>query len=405
MRILWLKNNLLHPLDSGGKIRSYNILHRLKRRHEVDFACYADADEDGQALTDSTEYCHRVFSVRGAGGPAKGSLGYALKVAGSFFDRYPFTVSSYTSDDMRDLVTRLVRENGYDVIVADFLAMCLNIPDAVDAPRVHFSHNVERMIWDRHVRCARNPLKKIVFARERNRVGRFEKGVINGYALTIAVSRNDREYFRSVYGGGALGDVMTGVDVDFFSPGEEPVTGADVLFLGSMDWMPNIDAVLFFIRHVFPAVREAVPDATLSIVGRNPTDEILSLAKNDAAIRVTGTVPDVRPYVARASCAVVPIRIGGGTRLKIYEMMAMGKAVVSTTIGAEGLEYERGGNILVEDDPGRFAGAVARLLRDGPYREEIGRSAREFVERNCSWETVAERFGDLLTQVEKDNRS
>jgi sugar transferase (PEP-CTERM/EpsH1 system associated) len=401
MKILWLKNNLLHPLDSGGKIRTYQMLRRIARRHEVHYLAFADEARDIDAIRAAAEYCHRLSTVRPPRAAGKNSLGYYARVIGTILDRRPFTVSSYRSRAMRDRLSAAASEDRYELLVADFLAMCLNIPPQFDLPLVHFSHNVEAMIWKRHVANERNPLKRIVFAREGARVERFEREVVRGYAFTIAVSEADREHFRRVYGASRVGCIGTGVDTEFYAPQgaeEEPGT---ILFLGSMDWMPNVDAVQYFVRSIYPLVKREIPGSRLFVVGRSPDPSVSALADADPSIVVTGTVLDTRVFVDRAAVAVVPIRIGGGTRIKVYELMAMAKAVVSTSIGAEGLAFADGENIMIADDPAEFARLVVKTLRDGGWRAAIGRNARDFVASHCSWEAVAGQFVDLLAHAKE----
>ena len=329
--------------------------------------------------------------------PPKNTMGYYLKVLLGYLDKNPFTVSSYRSGDFVKLVSRLASENEYDLLVADFLTMCLNIPGDLNIPRVHFSHNVEAMIWKRHVENETNPVKRIVFSRERDRVENFERDIIRSYPLTIAVSENDRDYFSRKYGANNVESISTGVDIEYFKPDAGKELQNRILFLGSMDWMPNIDAVTYFVESIFPLIKQEISNAELYIVGRNPSDSIKRLGEKDRNIVITGTVPDVRPYVHAASCTVVPIRIGGGTRIKIYEMMSMAKAVVSTTIGAEGLEYNKGQDIIIKDDPEDFSRAVVKLLQDEGYRSSIGERAREFVLANCTWSSVTDNFISLLS--------
>jgi len=248
-------------------------------------------------------------------------------------------------------------------------------------------------------------VKRFVFERERERIASFERFIANAYDFTITVSKNDYEHFAATYGASRLGFVSTGVDTEYYAPAPGDEEPGNIVFLGSMDWMPNIEAVHYFVEQVYPLVKREVPNGSLTIVGRNPAPSIVRLAESDPSIRVTGTVSDTRPFVARSSCAVVPIRVGGGTRIKIYEMMAMAKPVVSTTIGAEGLEYTAGENILIEDDPARFAAAVRRLLSDAGARGAIGARARDFVVSRCSWESVTEAFVGLLARAKEARKS
>ncbi len=401
MKILWLKNNLLHPLDAGGRIRSYHILRRINRKHEVHYAAFADERRDAAAMRLASEYCRRLFTVEPPRIPEKNTPGYYARVFGGLIDPTPFTVSSYRSPTMRSLVERLLAANGYDILVADFLAMYLNVPDVPSIPVVHFSHNVEAMIWKRHGDNEKNAFKRFVFRREQKRLEGFERRIVTTSAFTIAVSEKDCGHFRRVYGATRVGSVATGVDTGYFAPRGKSEDPDSIIFLGSMDWTPNIDAIHHFVRSIYPLIKNEVPAAKLSIVGRSPDVSVTALQERDPSIIVTGTVSDTRDYIDRAAVAVVPLRIGGGTRLKIYEMMAMAKTIVSTTIGAEGLNYSDGKNILIADEAERFAQLVIEALRDGRRRGAIGNDARDFVVSRCSWDAVADEFVQLLDRAKK----
>ncbi|MBN1883923.1 MAG: glycosyltransferase [Candidatus Krumholzibacteriota bacterium] len=402
MKILWVKNNLLHPLDSGGKLRTFNMLREIARDHEVHFAAFARPGES-EAVEKSAEYCRRLFTAPPPAGPAKKSPAWFLRVAAGLLSPLPWTVASYRSTAMRRLLAERLAAGRYDVVVADFLTMIPNIPECPGVPRAHFSHNIEAMIWERSAANEGNPVKRLVFRRECARTRRFERLVAQSFDAVIAVSARDAAFFAEVYGARRAAAIPTGVDTGYFSPaGVEPEAGR-IVFLGSMDWMPNVDAVRWFAAEILPRVREAVPGVVFSIVGRDPAPAVRALA--GPGVEVTGTVPDTRPHVARAACAVVPIRVGGGTRIKIYELMSAGAAVVSTTIGAEGLEYRDGENILIADEPAAFAAAVAGVLTDGGRRRSLGAAARAFVAEHCAWESVARRFVEALPRTtEGDDR-
>ena len=221
---------------------------------------------------------------------------------------------------------------------------------------------------------------------------RFEGRTLARFDRLLAVSEADEQTFRRLYGDEALAPidvVATGVDTSFFTPTPETfVRPKHLAFVGSMDWMPNEDAVLFFCREVLPRVREAEPDVTLSIVGRAPTPAVKRLAQ-EAGIDVTGTVDDVRTYLGQACATIVPLRVGGGTRLKIFEAMAAGKAVISTTIGAEGLPTESGRHLLIADGAEAFADAVLRVVREPDLRRRLEREARTLVTQHYDWSVAA----------------
>ena len=215
----------------------------------------------------------------------------------------------------------------------------------------------------------------------------------------LTVSDEDRRAFIEFLPEDKVTTVPTGVDVDYFRPAESPHDGHTLVFTGSMDWLPNEDAIIYFSREILPLIRHRVPDVTLYVVGRKPTRKVLELSKTDRAVRVTGAVDDIRPYVHKAAVYVVPLRIGGGTRIKIFEAMAMGTAVVSTRIGAEGLPVKHGENILLADEPEDFAERTVALLTQSAERDRLGRAARTFVEQSYSWGSVSDVLETVLKRV------
>jgi polysaccharide biosynthesis protein PslH len=226
---------------------------------------------------------------------------------------------------------------------------------------------------------------------------KYEKLVCQAVKRVVAVSDGDALAMRSLYGVPSIAAVPTGVNVDYFAPPADmlpPVT--DLVFLGSMDWRPNIDGIRWFVADVLPLIRRRRPKCSLAVVGRRPTREILRLAKADSRIHATGTVPDVRSYLWKSAVSIVPLRIGGGTRLKIYEAMAARIPVVSTTVGAEGLDVRHGENIALADSAEAFAERCLALLSDAEARRKQCQAAWEMVSACYSWEAVSRKFELLL---------
>jgi glycosyltransferase involved in cell wall biosynthesis len=191
--------------------------------------------------------------------------------------------------------------------------------------------------------------------------------------------------------------IPTGVDTEYFQPSPEPEQPDTTVFTGSMDWMPNEDGVIYFVEKILPLIHRDIPNAAFWAVGRRPPRRVQALASGN--VIVTGAVDDIRPYLGKAAVCVVPLRSGSGTRIKIFEAMAMGKAVVSTTMGAEGLPVRHGENIVLADDPADFARQVVQLLRDQQRRAQLGRAARQLVEENYGWPSVAAHFDQILQGV------
>jgi hypothetical protein len=228
----------------------------------------------------------------------------------------PYAVAKYRSAAYRDAVTRLLEQSSFDVVVCDFLPPVVNLPDRLPCPSILFTHNVEAEIWRRHAETAANPFSSRLLKQQWQRMLRFEGNALSRFDLALAVSDADRTTFGRLYPGALkrpVHVVQTGVDTAFFAPmpAENAGRGATLVFTGSMDWLPNEDGMLYFVREILPRIRQVEPDATLSIVGRAPTPAVRRLAE-EAGIEVTGRVDDVRPYVARGTVYVVPLRIGGG---------------------------------------------------------------------------------------------
>jgi glycosyltransferase involved in cell wall biosynthesis len=228
------------------------------------------------------------------------------------------------------------------------------------------------------------------------RMFNFEADICRRAGHIVAVSKSDNETMRNLFGVTRVSDVPTGVDIDYFNPEGQTGSPADLVFVGSMDWLPNIDGMTWFLGEILPLIRRRRPDCSVAIVGRKPPQSLLERASSDKLLRVTGTIPDIRPWLWGARVSIVPLRIGGGTRLKIYEAMAAGAPVVSTTVGAEGLDVQHGNNILLADDPAAFAECCLGLLTHDERRRAMASTARDHVVRNYSWDGVARTFEAIL---------
>jgi sugar transferase (PEP-CTERM/EpsH1 system associated) len=402
MKILWVKAGGLVPPDSGGKIRSYNILRQLARQQSVTLFSFHDAkvDQDQRELGKVFE---RVVCVPLAL-PQKRSTAEFIRYAAGFLSPEPYNLAKYCRPQVRKELTNLLRQESYDVMVCDFLMAAGVIPWEAPIPKVLFAHNVEAAIWRHHRQVTRNPLWKALAWRETRRMEAAERRYLRAADHVLTVSENDRGVFSAFVEPSKLTVVPTGVDSDYFQPAEATQSAPTqdlptLVFIGSMDWLPNEDAIFYFMRQVLPLVRREFPAVSLYVVGRNPSQRLQSLAAKTCNLQVTGRVADVRPFLARASVIIVPLRIGGGTRVKVFEAMAMGKAVVSTSLGAEGLAVQHGQNILLADSPAEFAEAVCSLLRDIPQRQRLGASARQMVEQNYSWTNAAQVVDSVLKEV------
>ncbi len=401
MKILWIKSGGLVPLDHGGKIRSYQLAKQLARQHDVTlFTFYSEHPDDAHAQLEQVFARVICMPLRI---PAPKSLGDYLGYARNLFSRRPYSLAKYCQPQVARRLRRLLEEESYDVILCDFLLTAAVIPWELPCPKVLFTHNIEALIWQRHYQVARNPLWKAVCYREYRAMERLERRYLERSEYVLAVSEVDRAFFARFVDPRKITVIPTGVDVDYFRPTPEAEQPNTLVFTGSMDWLPNEDGVFHFVDEILPRIRSHIPDVSLWVVGRRPSGRLQALAARNHAVRATGTVEDIRPYMGQGSVYVVPLLVGGGTRLKIFEAMAMGKPVVSTSIGAEGLPVRHGENIILADTPEVFAHHVITLLRDPGKRGELGRAARQLVERNHSWASVVAQLDAALTRAVMDS--
>jgi len=399
MKILWVKTDYLHPTTRGGQIRSLEMLRCLHRSHDVHYVCLDDGAND-EGPRRSHEYASKVTSVRHTVPPRR-SAHFIAQLAAGAVSPLPVSVARYKSGVMKAKIAELLATEKFDRLVCDFLFPAPNIPDISRA--VLFQHNVEAVIWKRHVEQAANPVARAYLSVQARRMERYEREVCRRSAHVIAVSELDVKTMVGNYGVQKIDAVETGVDIAYFAPPKLAESKADLVFVGSMDWLPNIDGVRFFTEQILPRIRAYRPTCKVAIVGRRPGQVIEELGARDPNILVTGTVPDVRPWLWGSAISIVPLRIGGGTRLKIFEAMAAKVPVVSTTVGAEGLPVEPGRHLTVADDAEGFAESCLKLLDDHERRNSLAESGWALVSDHYSWEAVTRKFEAILEHAQPLN--
>jgi glycosyltransferase involved in cell wall biosynthesis len=399
MKLLWVKSGPLYPLNTGGRKRTHAMLVELARRHHVTYLANLPEGQKLDPAEPAAPYAQEKLWIPSRE-PRDGSPAWMLDLIRHLLvSTSAFVLDRYRNPELAAKLLELDQSGTYDLIICDFLTPAVNFDfDRLSTPVVLFQHNVEARIWERLAAEKKNPIVRLLFRDQARRMRDAEIALSAKCAGVIAVSPEDAADFRDDYGlTNVLGHVPTGVDTDFFSPPSprRPESGL-IGFLGSMDWMPNIECVHHFVRDILPRILATRPDARLLVIGRDPAPSLQKLAAENGRVILTGTVDDVRPHLDRCEVLVVPLRSGGGTRIKIYEAMAQGVPVVSTTIGAEGLPMPDGEAILIADDPAGFARAVVELLQSPGLREQISKIARELLVRDHSWAGVTSHFVGLL---------
>lgn len=401
-RLLFVAPWFLFPANTGGRIRTGDILRGLK---DGAFEITLMSPKPGGKGTYEAELkavCDRF-------------VGWEARPRGAFFrygrllglaSKLPVPVVTDRWEPARAAIdAELAR--GPDVAVIDFVHTAVLAPLRFHVPSVIFTHNVEAEIFRRHAGVSRNLIVNAVWRNQFHKMERFEREALGRFDRIVAVSEQDRVQFEQRYGLRNVTAIPTGVDLDYFSPASDNGTGrngdttvASIVFTGSMDWMPNIDGIRFFMDDVWPIIAARRPDASVTVVGREPPQSLVAAARQrNLPWTFTGFVDDVRPYVRASGVYVIPLRVGGGTRLKVFEAMAMGCPIVSTQIGVEGLPVEAGRHYLAADSAQDFAGAVAHLMDHPEEASRMAAEARAFVEANASSRIAARAFEEVCVRA------
>lgn len=389
-RLLVVSPRFLFPMDQGGKIRTANILKRMKGgAFEMVLASPAPSNAEAYEA-DIASVCDR-FVFWPEPKPSQ------FRRVRALIDRVPVAAATDRSPEGRRVIAALLAEKP-EVALVDFPHAAVLLPNRIDSASVIFTHNVEAEIFARHIDVARGPMR-LVWRDQTRKMRAFEGAALNRFDSVIAVSGRDAKALAELYGLKRVETIDTGVDLDFyaFQPPEAAATtgarGGTIVFTGAMDWRANIDGIGFLMEEVWPLVVAARPEARAVIVGRNPPDDLVARARDRGlAWRFTGFVDDIRPYVAAGNVYVIPLRVGSGTRIKAFEAMAMGRPVVSTTVGVEGLDVAHERHYLAADNAPDFAASILRLLGDAALGERLARDARARVEERFSWAHVARQF-------------
>lgn len=385
MKILYISYDPPYfPGGTGGETRQYNLVKKLADHHEFH---YVGPRFEGERLKILEQFFRKIIMP--------GPITFFGRVCRFFVKRlgyrHPKLVQQYEWHriTLMPLIRDALATEHYDLIHVEHtnIAHWLYGLDS-KVPKIMSSHNVKTIIWERYYQNAKG-FERRQFYRDYCRLREYESTYLRDYDCVIAVSETDRDTFREFTQDTVpLCVVPNGCDTDYFRPIEQIADQFELIFTGTMYYRPNIEAMHYFCQEIFPRILIRLPRCRLKIVGNKPPQEVKALEKQ-GNIEVTGFVPDVRPYMASAAVVVVPLVSGSGTRLKILEAMGMGKAVVSTTVGAEGIDYSNGGDILIADDPESFAENIMALLVDGPKREMLGKNARALAEEKYSWNASA----------------
>jgi sugar transferase (PEP-CTERM/EpsH1 system associated) len=391
MRILMISHFVPFPPNTGALQRNFNLLREIALSHEVHLvtltqkALLPDKARLDEAISRVSQYCKtiRVFPIPSDKSPFRW---YSMLLI-NLLSGLPYSVKRFFSSAMNNEVGKIIRESAIDVIHVDTIDLAQYVSSITGIPMVLNHHNVESDLLRRRAHNASNPLVKWYAHMQAGRLSAYEKRMMPLFHDNLAVSTIDKTVLERMCPRARLSVVPNGTDTEFFTPSDRKQEYT-LIFAGGLNWYPNKDAMIHFCTCILPTIVKECPQVRMQIIGQDPPKELAGFSSQKLPVDVLGFVPDVREYFAAAAMQVVPLRVGGGTRLKILDALAMGKAVVSTSIGEEGLELVNGRDLLIADTDDDFAKKVIMLINNKELRRTLGRNGRATVEQKYSWKVI-----------------
>ena len=408
MKVLWFSHLVPYPEAGLGVLqRSYHLVRELSRAHEVYLLAFVQrkiikdllGDVDGglkRAHEHLGQYCAQVQFLPIPSDSSR--LRRSWLAAHSLMGAHPYTIRWLQSDVARKVAMEWDASIDFDVVHFDTLSLAPYRSIFARAAKSLDHHNIESDMMLRRARIEEHPLKRLYFWQEGLRLRRYERRVCPHFDLNITCSSLDTQRLERVAPGVAVAEVPNGVDTEYFRPNGDSEQPCSLVFAGNMSWYPNAAAMLFFADRVWPALKAKLPGVTMDVIGGNPPARLSALAARDEDFRVHGFVPDVRPYIGRAAVYVCPIMDGGGTKLKILDALATGKAIVAHPIACEGIDVQDGRDVIFAREPDEFASSIATLLESPEFRRRLSSNARALAESSYSYSVIG---GRLVSAIER----
>jgi sugar transferase (PEP-CTERM/EpsH1 system associated) len=408
MKILWLSHLVPYPPKGGVLQRAYHLLHELSRYHEVDLIAFHQPDlmrplvpsmEEGLRMAEEalSSFCGRLAFV-----PIESEQGFMGKhrlALRSLVTRDPYTINWLKSKHYAAEIDRFLQTKDYDLVHLDTISLLPYFKQVQHLPTVLDHHNIESHMLLRRAENETHPLKAWYFRQEGRRLQRYEEEYCPRVDLNITCSEMDLDRLKKIVPGCRAEEVPNGVDVDYFSPDFEAKQNNSILFVGTLNWYPNVEAVEFIAHELWPLLKRSVPGVSVDIIGASPPQDIVDFANNEQGFHVHGFVDDIRPYFNRASVYVCPIMDGGGTKLKVLDALAMGKALVAHEIACEGINVQDGENVIFAETGEAYVAAIRNLLENEERRKEMGRKARELAVSTYAYESIGKKLSALCEQL------
>ena len=394
MNILYLCHRIPYPPNKGDKIRSYHHIQYLAKRHAVYLACLIDDPDDWQYVELLQAVCREVHVAE------RTKWGEWFRLAKSFAGGEPLSLGAFVLPELQVKVNDLLGRQPMDCLVIFSSPMAEYVKAVRSVPKVIDFVDMDSEKWKSYAGVKPFPIS-LLYKMEAHRLGRYELAIASTCDHSVVISQEETAVLRDASAGTVIPHVIpNGVDYEFFTRDVSVERSKPVIvFTAALDYFPNVDGALFFCEDIFPHICQSIPQAQFLIVGRNPDPSLVRMAEKVRNVVVTGTVPDVRPYLSLAKVAVAPLRIARGVQNKILEAMAMELPVVGTTVAFQGLAVETHHGVCIADAPEAFAQAVVQFLKSGPLSQEAGRAARTFVAAHYDWSRILKEFEALLQET------
>jgi glycosyltransferase involved in cell wall biosynthesis len=392
LRVVIVDGDVSYPATSGKRLRTLHLMLHLARRHHITYIarCH-NGPAEAQAAKEFLRDHDITPIIVDDPAPRKAGPAFYARLAGNLFSSLPYSATAHDSTRLRAAIAEHAATYPVDLWQFEW-SVHAGIAGSHPAPRVLSNHNVDTLIWQRYCETERNPLRRWFIRGQWKKWQRFERLAYAAMDRIVAVSEQDAEIVRDRFGIDRVDVVDNGIEAGDYLHVRAGGRPDSILFLGSLDWRPNLDAVRILLDRIFPAVRAAIPTVRLQIVGRNAPPWLIQKAHEVANVEVHSSVPDVRPFLADSGVLAVPLRIGGGSRLKILEALACGLPVVSTRIGAEGLHLKDGVHLAVVDSVEEIAGALVECIRQPGRARRLAEEGRRLVLREYNWAVLANKL-------------
>lgn len=399
MRVLVLSPKCIWPLTGGAETRNFNLLRETAKHHDVYYLSFLFHPGERENLAALAPYCKRVVGID----LHRPAWKKAFNAARSCFTSRPYVLYEYVRRDMADAIQRMIAEEHIDVVHVHNLHMVQYAPFKNGAAFVYDTHNLDHVLWERFAKIQKNPFARLFSRLQCAKFIHWQRYAAAHSEKIVTLSDQERDEYLRMAPAADVVAVPNGADIEFFQPRDAAPEPDSIIYFANLEWKPQSDAGIYFHNEILPLVRQKIPRAKLYLVGNKPPEEMRRL--NSPDVVVTGFVEDIRDYIARAAVVVLPLRVGAGTKHRVFQALAMKKALVTTSIGAEGIALTHGQTAMITDDPKQFAAYTVQLLSDPQLRATLGENGRKLVLDRYDWRAIYPKLDQAFHDAVKKRQT